>query len=78
MGFVRERRARFRRRVCKFCADGVMAIDYKDIRTLQKFMTERGKILPSRVSGNCYRHQRRVKVAIKRAREIALLPYLAD
>ncbi|MBI5638585.1 MAG: 30S ribosomal protein S18 [Nitrospinae bacterium] len=63
------------RKVCRFCADKVTFIDYKDIKTLKALTTERGKIIPSRVSGNCARHQRSVTEAIKRARNIALLPF---
>jgi small subunit ribosomal protein S18 len=64
-----------RRKVCRFCADSTLEIDYKDPRMLRLFTTERGKIVPRRISGNCAKHQRIVTVAIKRARNIALLPY---
>lgn len=64
-----------RRKVCRYCADSNLKIDYKDSRTLKLFTTERGKIIPRRISGNCARHQRLLTVAIKRARNIALLPY---
>ncbi|MCP4681833.1 MAG: 30S ribosomal protein S18 [Desulfobacterales bacterium] len=64
-----------RRKVCKFCADSSLIIDYKDARMLRYFMTERGKITPSRISGNCAKHQRILAVAIKRARYMALLPF---
>jgi small subunit ribosomal protein S18 len=64
-----------RRKVCRYCADASLAIDYKDPRTLRLFTTERGKIIPRRISGNCAKHQRRIGLAIKRARNIALLPY---
>lgn len=64
-----------RRKVCRFCADSSLVIDYKDARMLRLFTTERGKIVPRRISGNCARHQRIVTTAIKRARNIALLPY---
>jgi small subunit ribosomal protein S18 len=67
-----------RRKTCGFCADKVDEIDYKDPNRLKKFVTERGKILPRRISGNCARHQRTLTVAIKRARDIALMPYTAD
>ncbi len=67
-----------RRKACGFCADKVDYIDYKDPTRLKKFVTERGKILPRRISGNCARHQRTLTVAIKRARDIALLPFAAD
>lgn len=64
-----------RRKVCKFCADKDIKIDYKDINQLRYFLSERGKIVPRRIYGNCARHQREVTEAIKRARQIALLPY---
>ena len=64
-----------RRKVCSFCVDKVEAIDYKDIATLKKYVSERGKILPRRVTGTCAKHQRELTEAIKRARQIALLPY---
>jgi len=64
-----------RRKVCKFCADRDIKIDYKDINQLRYFLSERGKIVPRRIYGNCARHQREVTEAIKRARQIALLPY---
>jgi small subunit ribosomal protein S18 len=64
-----------RRKVCRYCADSSLAIDYKDPRTLRLFTTERGKIIPRRISGNCAKHQRMISMAIKRARNIALLPY---
>ncbi len=75
---VRRRRIGFRkRRNCKFCAEKVEKIDYKSVERLSKFTTERGKILPSRISGTCAKHQRRLARAIKRARFIALMPYIA-
>ncbi|AHF08327.1 30S ribosomal protein S18 [Desulfitobacterium metallireducens] len=74
----RERGRRPRRRVCSFCVDKVESIDYKETHKLRKYVTERGKILPRRISGNCAKHQRQVTVAIKRARAIALLPYMVD
>jgi small subunit ribosomal protein S18 len=64
-----------RRKLCRFCADKTVAIDYKDARVLGGFLTERGKIIPARITGNCARHQRRLTLAIKRARTVALLPY---
>ena len=67
-----------RRKVCQFCADKSQTIDYKDIEKLKKFISERGKILPRRVTGTCALHQRDVTKAIKRARIVALLPYVAD
>lgn len=72
------RMRRSRRRVCSFCVDKVDHIDYKDVARLRKFVSERGKILPRRISGNCAKHQRQLTVAIKRARHIALLPYTAE
>ncbi len=64
-----------RRRVCRFCTDSEMIIDYKDVKVLRNFVTERGKIIPRRIFGTCASHQRQVCEAIKRARQIALLPY---
>ena len=67
-----------KKKVCQFCADKNKTIDYKDVETLKKYVTERGKILPKRVTGTCSVHQREVTKAIKRARIVALLPYQAD
>jgi small subunit ribosomal protein S18 len=67
-----------RRKVCRFCVDKVDIIDFKDVKLLQTFIPERGKILPRRISGVCTSHQRMLTEAIKRARNIALLPYTAD
>ena len=67
-----------RKKVCIFCQDKVTEIDYKDIAKLRKFTSERAKILPRRVSGNCALHQRQLTVAIKRARQMALLPYISN
>ena len=67
-----------RRKICRFCVDKVDLIDFKDVRLLQNFIPERGKILPRRISGVCTSHQRMLTEAIKRARNIALLPYTAD
>src|SRR5438093_13533464 len=64
-----------RRKVCRFCADKNVGIDYKDPQTLKYFITDRGKIIPRRISGNCAKHQRKVGTAIKRARMIALMPF---
>jgi len=69
---------RTRRKVCQFCVDKVEYIDYKDSAKLKKFLSEKGKILPRRISGNCAKHQRQMTTAIKRARHIALLPYTTD
>ena len=67
-----------RRKVCKFCADKIDYIDWKDVKLLAPFVPERGKILPRRMFGTCAEHQRKLTLAIKRARSIALLPYMAD
>ncbi len=64
-----------RRKVCRFCADGTMGIDYKDSANLKYFVSERGKIIPRRISGNCAKHQKRIAQAVKRARNIAILPF---
>jgi ribosomal protein S18 len=69
---------RTRRKVCAFCMDKSESIDYKDINKLRKYVTERGKILPRRISGNCAKHQRELTDAIKRARNIALLPFTTE
>ena len=74
----RDRSRKPRKKVCSFCVDKVEAIDYKDVAKLRRFITERGTILPRRISGNCAKHQRQVTVAIKRARNIALLPFTAE
>ncbi|HPX70402.1 MAG TPA: 30S ribosomal protein S18 [Bacillota bacterium] len=67
-----------KRKVCQFCADKTITVDYKDVETLKKYITERGKILPRRVTGACTMHQRHITRAIKRARTIALLPFDAE
>ena len=67
-----------RKKVCHFCADRVEAIDYKDVARLRKYVSERAKILPRRTTGTCAKHQRELTTAIKRARQIALLPYSND
>lgn len=67
-----------RRKVCAFCVDKVETIDYKDIVRLRRYLSERGKILPRRVTGTCARHQRELTTSIKRARQVALLPYTTD
>ncbi len=69
---------RRRKKVCIFCVDKVDFIDYKDAGKLRKFISERGKILPRRISGTCAKHQRELNTAIKRARQVALLPYVTD
>ncbi len=77
---VRRKKKTFvkRRKVCRFCADKIETVDYKDTQTLHQFIVDRAKILPSRISGTCAKHQRIIQQAIKRARHIALLPYTAD
>ena len=67
-----------RRKVCQFCVDKIDSIDYKDVARLRRFMSERAKILPRRVTGTCARHQRELTIAIKRARHLALLPFSSD
>ena len=67
-----------RRRVCKFCADKIDYINYKDVRLLSPFIPERGKMQPRRISGTCAKHQRALKTAISRARQLALIPYVTD
>ena len=74
----RDRSRKPRRKVCNFCVDHVEQIDYKDINKLRRFTTERGKILPRRISGVCAKHQRKLTLSIKRARAIALLPFTAE
>ena len=74
-----QRRPMFRRRkVCKFCVDKIDDINYKDVKLLGPFVPERGKILPRRISGACAMHQRKLQTAIKRARQIALIPYVTE
>ena len=74
-----QRRPMFRRRkVCKFCADKIDDINYKDVKLLGPFVPERGKILPRRISGTCATHQRKLQTAIKRARQLALIPYVTE
>jgi len=72
----RKRRVFHRRKVCRFCADSSLSINYKEPKQLKYFITERGKIIPRRISGTCAKHQRTLTHAIKRARTIALLPYV--
>lgn len=69
---------RRRRKVCSFCVDKAESIDYKEVAKLRKYVTERGKILPRRISGNCAVHQRQLTAAVKRARQIALLPFTSE
>jgi small subunit ribosomal protein S18 len=70
-----RRRVYIRQKVCRFCADKSLTIDYKDHKTLRHFITERGKILPRRITGTCAKHQRQLALAIKKARIMALLPF---
>ena len=72
------RQRKIKKKVCMYCADKNLAIDYKDVEKLKKFVSEKGKILPRRVTGLCAKHQREVTVAVKRARQIALLPFIAE
>ena len=74
----RNNRNRKRKKVCSYCVDKIGYIDYKDIARLRRFMSDRGKILPRRMTGACAAHQRLITEAIKRARHIALLPYVND
>ncbi|SNT00594.1 SSU ribosomal protein S18P [Anaerovirgula multivorans] len=73
-----RRKRKAKKKVCAFCADKNSRINYKEIQKLKKYITERGKILPRRISGNCSIHQKDVTIAIKRARHMALLPYTVD
>ncbi|MFD2169624.1 30S ribosomal protein S18 [Tumebacillus lipolyticus] len=76
-GFNKKRRGK-RRKVCNFCVDKVKVVDYKDVNRLGRYVSERGKILPRRITGNCAAHQRAVTVAIKNSRIVALMPYTAE
>ena len=67
-----------RRKICRFCTDKVAFVDYKDLRRLRNFITDRGKIIPRRISGNCAYHQRQLTSAIKRARNVALLSFVSE
>ncbi|MGN0507252.1 MAG: 30S ribosomal protein S18 [Lachnospiraceae bacterium] len=76
---MKRRVVRRRKKVCVFCADKTNAgIDYKDVNKLKRYVSERGKILPRRITGNCAKHQRALTVAVKRARHVALMPYTMD
>jgi len=75
---LKRERGRKRKKVCSFCMEQAEHIDYKDVYKLRKFLSERGKILPRRISGNCAHHQRMLTKAIKRARNMALLPFTAE
>ena len=75
---ARKRRRFLRKKICRFCADKLTLIDYKDVRRLRNLITERCKIIPRRISGNCAGHQRQLTVAIKRARHLALMPFTVE
>ncbi len=75
---MRRRGGRRRKKVCIFCADNSTSIDYKDTNKLKRYVSERGKILPRRITGNCAKHQRALTVAVKRARHVALMPYTVE
>jgi small subunit ribosomal protein S18 len=75
---LRRRKRFLRKKICRFCADQITLIDYKDVRRLRNLITERGKIIPRRISGNCAGHQRQLTVAIKRARHLALMPFTVE
>jgi len=75
---IQKRRGNRKKRVCSFCAEKIDFVDYKDVAKLRRFVSERSKILPRRVTGNCAKHQRVMTTAIKRARHIALIAYTAD
>ena len=77
-GFKRRGPARRRKKVCVFCGKENNEIDYKDVNKLKRYVSERGKILPRRITGNCAKHQRAITVAVKRARHLAIMPYVAD
>jgi small subunit ribosomal protein S18 len=75
---LKKRRTYRRQKVCKFCMDKVVQVDYKDVKRLRNFVSDRGKIIPRRISGNCAHHQRQLTLAVKRARSIALLAFAAE
>ncbi len=75
---MRREKRKGKKKVCNFCIDKIESIDYKQSEKLRRYITERGKILPRRISGNCARHQRQLTVAIKRARQMALMPYTSE
>lgn len=75
---IQKKRGRRKKRVCAFCADKMNNIDYKDINKLRRFVSERGKILPRRITGNCAKHQRALTIAIKRSRHVALMAYTQE
>jgi len=75
---LKKRRTFRRQKVCKFCVDKILSVDFKDVKRLRGFISDRGKIVPRRISGNCAHHQRQLTTAIRQARSIALLPYAAE
>jgi small subunit ribosomal protein S18 len=75
---INKKRGRRKKRVCAFCVEQTTSIDYKDVAKLRKYVSERGKILPRRITGNCAKHQRMLTTAVKRARHIALLAYIQE
>ena len=75
---INKRRGRRKKRVCQCCVDKVQTVDYKDVAKLRKYVSERGKILPRRITGTCAKHQRALTSAIKRARHLSLMPYTKD
>ena len=75
---IQKRRGRRKKRVCQPCVDKLTVIDYKDVNKLRRYVSERGKILPRRITGNCANHQRALTTAIKRARHVSLMPYSQD
>ena len=75
---IQKRRGRRKKRVCTFCVDKITTVDYKEVGKLRKFVSERGKILPRRVTGNCAKHQRTMTVNVKRARHMALMAFTAE
>ena len=74
----RDKTRKAKKKICQFCVDKIEAVDYKEVGKLRRFLTERGKILPRRISGNCAKHQRQLTVCIKRARHLALMPFVTD
>lgn len=75
---INKKRGRRKKKVCAFCVDKATTIDYKDVAKLRRYVSERGKILPRRITGNCAKHQRLLTTAIKRARHVALMAYIAE
>ncbi|MGL4790383.1 MAG: 30S ribosomal protein S18 [Anaerotignaceae bacterium] len=75
---IQKRRGRRKKRVCQSCADKITSVDYKDLNKLRRYVSERGKILPRRITGNCAKHQRALTIAIKKARHVSLMPYSQD